>query len=101
MLEDNNIHLAIVPANCTDKLQPLDKSVNKPVKEYLRQQFQLLYSDQVCTQLGKKESVSSVSLQMNVVKPLGAKWLTGVQEYIKSKPSIIINGFKEAGIDIE
>ena len=78
--------------------QPLDVSVNKPAKEYLRRQFQLWYSDQVCTNLGKKESVSSISLQMGVVKPLGAKWLIGVYEYMKSKPSIIINGFKEAGI---
>ena len=54
MLEDNNIYIAIVPANCTDRLQPLDVSVNKPIKEYLRGQFQLWYSDQVCAQLGKK-----------------------------------------------
>ena len=101
ILDDNNIRLAIVPANCTDRLQPLDVSVNKPAKEYLRRQFQLWYSDQVCTKLGKKESVSSISLQMGVVKPLGAKWLIGVYEYMKSKPSIIINGFKEAGIYFE
>ena len=85
MLEDNNIYIAIVPANCTDRLQPLDVSVNKPIKEYLRGQFQLWYSDQVCAQLGKKQPASSVSLQMSVVKPLGAKWLIGVHEYIKSK----------------
>ena len=34
LLEDNNIHLVIVPANCTDRLQPLDLSLNKPVKDF-------------------------------------------------------------------
>ena len=44
LLYDNNIRLAIVPGNCTDRLQPLDVSVNKSVKEYLRRQFQEWYS---------------------------------------------------------
>ena len=32
-LENNNIFYVLVPANCTDKLQPLDLSVNKPAKD--------------------------------------------------------------------
>ena len=35
-LEENNILYVLVPANCTDKLQPLDLSVNKPAKDYLK-----------------------------------------------------------------
>ena len=31
LLADNNVHIAIVPGNCTDRLQPLDISVNKSV----------------------------------------------------------------------
>ena len=34
-LNDGNINLAIVSANCTDHLQPLDVSVNKAAKEFL------------------------------------------------------------------
>ena len=33
LLDENNIRIAIVPTNCTDRLQPLDVSVNKSVKE--------------------------------------------------------------------
>jgi len=35
MLEENNVYMVIVPANCTDHLQPLDLSVNKAAKEFL------------------------------------------------------------------
>ena len=38
----------LVPANCTDQLQPLNVAVNKPVKEFLRAQFHNWYSRQVC-----------------------------------------------------
>ena len=34
LLEANNINIIIVPANCTDRLQPLDLSFNKPVKTF-------------------------------------------------------------------
>ncbi len=34
-LEDNHIHVGMVPANCTDRLQPLVGSVNKPAKEFV------------------------------------------------------------------
>jgi hypothetical protein len=32
------------------------------------------------------------------MKPLGAKWLTKLYDYMKTKPDIVKNGFKEAGI---
>ena len=39
LLEENNIHIAFVPPNTTDLLQPLDVSVNKPAKCFLHQKF--------------------------------------------------------------
>ena len=98
LLNDNNILIAIVPANCTDRLQPLDVSVNKAAKEYLRRQFQEWYGDQVCKQLEEGKAVASIDLKMSVVKPLGVKWLIGLYEYMESHRDIIKNGFKHAGI---
>ena len=46
--EARNVQVAIVPANCTDRLQPLDVSVNKVAKEFLHGQFQEWYSEQIC-----------------------------------------------------
>ena len=36
LLEENNLHRVLIPTNCTDRLQPLDVSVNKAAKEFLR-----------------------------------------------------------------
>lgn len=39
LLEDHNIYVVIVPENCTNRLQPLDVSVNKSIKAFLNQKF--------------------------------------------------------------
>ena len=43
-LEENSVHVVIIPANCTDCLQPLDLSVNKAAKEFLCTQFSNWYA---------------------------------------------------------
>ena len=50
-LEENSVHVVIIPAKCTDHLQPLDLSVNKATKEFLCTQFSNWYADQICNQL--------------------------------------------------
>ena len=32
------------------------------------------------------------------MKPIGAKWVMDLYEYIKSKPGLVINGFRNVGI---
>ena len=51
LLLKNNIITVFVPSNCTDLLQPIDLSVNKPFKDHLRAKFQSWYSEKVATQL--------------------------------------------------
>ena len=69
LLEANHIHFVVVPANCTDRLQPLDLSVNKPVKEFLRKQFHTWYAQQICQQL-KNGSQVPIDLKLSTMKPL-------------------------------
>ena len=91
LLDSNHLWLAIVPANCTDSLQPLDVSVNKPAKEFLRRKFQQWYLEEVRRQIQSGKAVK-VNLAMSVVKPLGAQWLIALDEYMQSNPSLITNG---------
>ena len=50
ILEENNVHIAFVPPNTTDLLQPLDVLVNKPAKCFLRQKFDAWYASEIFKQ---------------------------------------------------
>ena len=96
LLEQHNILYVIVPPNCTDRLQPLDISVNKPAKEFLRSKFQTWYASQVSIQVQSGSTI--IDLKLSTMKPLGANWLIEIHDYFKKRPEIIMNGFKAAGI---
>ena len=77
LLEENHVNVVMVPANCTDRLQPMDISVNKPAKNFLRGQFQDWYATQICQQLKvegevQTQAVQPVDLRLSIMKPLGA-----------------------------
>ena len=95
LLDSNKINVVMIPPNCTDRLQPLDLSVNKAAKDFLRGQFREWYAKQVCSQL---DGQNAIDLRLSVLKPLGAAWINSMHAYITNNPSLVINGFKEAGI---
>lgn len=41
---------------------------------------------------------SPIDLKLSVMKPVGARWIIKLADYVISKPELIINGFKNAGI---
>ena len=100
LLEENDILVVKVPPNCTDRLQPMDLSVNKAVKDFLRRKFQVWYSKEVekSYQPSAPGSFTPVDLRMSTLKPLGAEWLNNVYCYLQSNNSLAINGFRAAGI---
>ena len=98
VLESNNIVVAKVPPHCTGHLQPLDLSINKPVKDILRSKFQSWYADQITRQLKVSSQVKPVDLRLSVMKPLGARWLIETVTEIESRKELAINGFRSAGI---
>ena len=61
VLEKHNIIHVPIPANCTDKLQPLDISINKPMKDEVKKRFHQWYSEEVSKQL-KTVSVHEVQV---------------------------------------
>ena len=104
-LDENNILISWLPPNTTDRLQPMDLSVNKPVKEYLKKQFEEWYSEMVMEQLDGKDmddleyaEIQPINLGMPILKEVGAKWLDGMAQYFTDNPHLIINGFIRSGI---
>ena len=97
LLERNNIDIAFVPTNCTDRLQPLDLSVNKLAKDFLRDQFQEWHSDQLNDDLSLVADPVT-KFPLNTMKPLVLKWMEELQSYMLAHPNIIKNGFRAAGI---
>lgn len=80
----------MVPANCTDQLQPL------PAKEQMRQYFQEWYGQMILQQL-EDEVEEVVDMRLSVMKPLASQWIINTFKYLESNPNIIINGFRAAG----
>jgi hypothetical protein len=99
LLKDN-IEVIFIPPNCTSELQPLDLSVNKPLKDNLKAKFSEWYADQVNCQLEKGIPINGVEIDMHtsVLKPKGVNWVLHAYDSILSNPSIIHNGFMKAGI---
>ena len=51
LLKQNDIHTCLLPANTTDRLQPMDLSVNKSAKRFLQATFDEWYSKEINKQL--------------------------------------------------
>ena len=102
LLEDNNILVCYIPPNTTDKLQPMDLTVNKPAKDFLKQKFQEWYSDQILKQLDSltttNQELQPIDLSLPVLRELGAEWMVEMTEYIANNPDFIVKGFRRAGI---
>ena len=96
----NNIVAIQLPPNCTDKLQPLDLSVNKPLKDGMKAKFQQRYADEVLKRQLQTTAVKHIKVDINlgVVKNTNASWLIFVWRALEKRPEAIINGFRKAGI---
>ena len=102
LLRDNNTHYVLVPNNMTQLFQPLDLTVNKHCKSYLKRLFSKWYAQQIENQLSLGEKVEEIKIEfrLTTLKPLHAKWLVEYYNQITSESgsSVIINDWKAAGI---
>ena len=98
-LEEHNIQSVLIPANCTDQLQPMDLSINRAAKSFLEREFQDWYSKAIMKQMedGSHEPLP-VDLSSVNMKHAGAQWLVRMYEHISSCPHLVVNGFLKAGI---
>lgn len=71
----NRLIYVTIPPNCTDLLQPMDLSINKIAKSFLKNEFEIWYAAQVCDQLSGSADINEVKVDLSLtrMKPLGAK----------------------------
>ena len=102
LLTEHNIHHCLLPPNTTDWLQPLDISVNKPAKQFLKKKFDEWYTDQIMQQIHGQDveevELQPVDLSLPALRDLGGQWLVEMSEYSSDNPQIIVNGFLKSGI---
>ena len=91
-----------VPANMTHFFQPLDLTVNRAAKNYMRKQFIMFYGDAVKQQLDGGKSVEDVEVDFHLttIKPLHAQWLVNMYNLFTTTQGacIITKGWKKAGV---
>ena len=99
LLRKHHISYVIVPPNCTDKLQPLDISINKPFQSEMKKRFQLWYVEEVQKQL-KESPTDSVKVDVSAaaIKHKSASWIISTWGEIQDRPELGINGFRKAGV---
>ena len=98
LLESNAIYAVSIPANCTDRLQPMDLSVNRSIKEFLKKKFGEWCASMVFANCNDSLTPAPLDLRLSIMKPLNAKWLLDTHSYLSRNPYIILNGFKAACI---
>jgi len=84
-LERNDILVVEVQPNCTDRLQPLDLAVNKPLKDQMKKQFHLWYAGEIKKKMSDKSGNGKkvVDLKLTRLKPLGLQWLSDACSYVE------------------
>ena len=62
LCRENNCDLIIVPHNLTNKFQPLDITVNKPAKSFIKDKYNMWYTEQVAKQLNEGKTPADVEV---------------------------------------
>ena len=89
VVKESNGKMVSVPNNWTNYFQPLDLTVNKSSKDFLRKEAQSWYSQEIFKQMeaGKHSDQIKVDVGVSVVKPLHAKWIVKYYDYAEPDPS--------------
>ena len=97
----NNCARIIVPHNLFNKFQPLDIT-NKPAKSFINDKYNMWYTEQVAKQLSEGKAPADVEVPLNLseIKPLQAKWIYEMYEYLRGCSDLVLNGFESAGITV-
>ena len=102
ILKENNIITEYVPNNMTNYYQPLDCTINKWTKDFLKAKFSTWFSKQVQKHLDKGIALEDIDIrfQLTTMKPLHANWLIDLYNELTSPRAkdVIIGGWEKRGI---
>ena len=92
--------MVLVPNNMTNIFRPLDLTANRVCKAFVRKESQLWFSEQLKHQIqrGCAPEEVKVDVQISILKPLQAKWLTSFYNRMQNRGNVVIKGWKRAGI---
>lgn len=97
-----SILMVQAPANMTHLFQPLDLTVNKAAKQFIRKSFITYYLDCISKQLeaGKEVEDIEVNLRLTVIKPLHAQWLVDMYNHFSTAigKEMVSKGWKRAKV---
>ena len=95
------IELVPVPANMTHFFQPLDLTVNRAAKNFIKKEFISYYSGIIQKGLdeGKALEDIDVDVRLTIIKPMHAQWLVNLYNYFSEDgQQIVIKGWKRSGV---
>ena len=91
----------IVPEHCIDHCQPMDLSVNKMFKLYLRQQWTNWYGEQLMMQLKSGKDITKVKVDttLTFLKPIHAQWVQTAFGKLKDNKTAMKKGWAMMGLN--
>lgn len=101
-LDSSNICVTKVPPNMTHLYQPLDLTVNKFAKDFMKKKFSEWFTRQMDLALENGQELEDVDIdyRLSVLKPLHGKWMIDLFDHMSTEAGkiVVINGWKRAGI---
>ena len=90
LVENDLVHVH-VPPNLTHKFQPLDINVNGVAKGFLKDQFQMWYTDEIQKQVNDRKGVYEVDVdtRLSRMKPIHARWLISLYDKLRNSEQLI------------
>ena len=95
----SSCEIVIISHNLTNKLQPLDLSVNKVANSFISNKYNPWLANEVSKQLRAEKAAADVkvSLKLSAIKPLHEKWIVDMHNALKDDKEMVINGFRSPG----
>ena len=84
---ENSCDVVIVPHNLTNKFQPLDLSVKKPVRSFIQNKYNDWFADHVFMELqnGKDPTYVKISSKLPDFKAIHARWIADWYNHVIRK----------------